>query len=43
LNAIQSNRNYREKKTLWVVAGKDTEREYSETYEYWVMNRRGRT
>jgi hypothetical protein len=43
LNAIQSNRNYREKKTLWVVAGKDTEREYSETYEYWIMNRRGRT
>jgi hypothetical protein len=43
LNAIQNNRNSREKKTLWIIAAMGTDREFSEVYEYWVMNRRGRT
>jgi len=44
LNAIQSNKNARELKTLLIVANKDLPREYSVNppYQYYVRNNRGR-
>lgn len=43
LNAIQSSKNARELKTLLVVAAKDTDSEFSQTYQYYVKNLRGRS
>jgi hypothetical protein len=42
-NVIQQNRNSREVKKLLVVADKDTDREYSDEYEYVVVNLQGRS
>ena len=39
-NAIQQDSNRREIKELTVTAGKDTDREYSETITYVVVNRK---
>lgn len=41
-NAMQKSTNQRELKTLLVVAAKDTDRELPETYQYYVLNLRGR-
>jgi hypothetical protein len=41
-NVIQQTRNSREIKKLLVIADKDTDREYSEEYEYVVVNLQGR-
>jgi hypothetical protein len=43
LNAIQKDRNSRELKKVLVVSNKDTASEYSEEYEYYVRNVRGRS
>jgi hypothetical protein len=43
LNAIQSNSNWRELKKLLVIANKGRDDEYSQEYEYYVKNLRGRT
>lgn len=43
LNAIQDNRNWRELKTVLIVANKDQDGEYSEPYQYYVKNLRGRS
>lgn len=43
LNAIQNDRNSRELKQLLIIADKDTDREFSETREYYVRNVKGRT
>lgn len=43
LNAIQSDSNPRELKTLLVVAAKDQPSEYSEVLSYYVRNLRGRS
>jgi hypothetical protein len=37
-NAIQKNGNRRELKELTVVANKDDDREYSQPYQYFVLN-----
>lgn len=42
LNTIQGNGNWRELKTLLVIAAKDTDGEYSQEYQYYVKNIRGR-
>jgi hypothetical protein len=42
-NVIQQNRNSREVKKLLVIADKDTDREYSQEYEYVVVNLQGRS
>ena len=38
LNVIQDESNKREEKSLMVVSGKDTPREYSETFSYYIRN-----
>jgi hypothetical protein len=43
LNAIQSNRNWRERKKLLVIANKGLDSEFSQEYEYYVLNLRGRS
>ncbi len=43
LNAIQKNNNKQELKTLLVVSGLNTAREFSEPYQYYVKNLRGRS
>jgi hypothetical protein len=43
LNAIQKDRNSRELKKVLVVSNKDTASEFSEEYEYYVRNVRGRS
>jgi hypothetical protein len=43
VNAIQSNRNRREVKTVLIVANKDLDSEYSQEYQYIVKNVQGRT
>ena len=43
LNAIQNNRNAKELKTLLVIADKGMSSEYSQTYQYYVKNLRGRS
>lgn len=43
LNAIQSNGNARELKTLLVIANKDQDGEYSQAYQYYIKNLRGRS
>ena len=43
LNAIQSNRNRQEVKTVLIVANKDLDGEYSQEYQYVVRNLQGRS
>jgi hypothetical protein len=43
LNTIQHNGNWRELKTLLVIANKDRDDEYSQEYQYYVKNLRGRS
>lgn len=42
LNAIQNDRHPRERKKLLVIANKDRDDEFSQEYEYYVRNLRGR-
>jgi hypothetical protein len=42
-NVIQQGRNSREIKKLLVIADKDTDREFSQEYEYVVVNLQGRS
>jgi hypothetical protein len=43
LNRIIHDRNRRELKKLYVVANKDTDRAFSVTVKYWIVNHRGMT
>ncbi len=43
LNAIQRNANKRELKELLVIANKDLSGEFSQGYEYYVVNKQGRS
>ena len=42
-SAIQKSTNRQELKTLLVVSDKDTDGEFSQTYQYYVRNLRGRS
>ena len=43
VNAIQSNRNRQEVKTVLIVANKDQDAEFSQEYQYTVKNLQGRS